>query len=224
MNLDINSLVNSLMPTRAMPNAAQYISTTPSQFGTDSQNSLLVRAYNELKPYYSKLLTDASGDLNLAMQNLQQDYEQGTRYAKEDLQATMEQFGIQFPKEQQSLQDTLNKRGIALTQGQGNATPYAGGGQAGYEVGQLTEDQQLRQEAAQRTSQRQMTQLGQTYQRSGEADTRQAQQTGEQLQGQLETQATSRAGLYSGLQSQSNAANLQSQINQAQLAPGTKIG
>lgn len=209
------------MPFQALPNTAQYINTSPSQFQTTSTNDLIKQAYEQLKPYYTKLLNDAQGDLNTALGYLQTDYQQGTRYAQQDLSTSLKQLGLQFPVEQQNLENSLNQRGIALTQQPGTSnTTYAGGGQPATELANLNEDQQLRSEAVQRTAQRTNTQLGQTYQRGVTNATRQSQIYGEGLGQQLESQALSRAGVTAGLQNQSNAANLQGQMFNASLSGG----
>jgi hypothetical protein len=194
-------------------------------------DKLIQDAYNspQVVAYYQKLLTESQGDVDRAIKRLEEDYQQGLRYTTEDLtrktgyttedlNSALEQLGVTFPKEAQALVDTLNKRGIGVTQAYSGQSRLAGagavydamgniisqgnvGGQAGTEMQQLTEDQALRKEAIQRTADRNLKELGIQAQRDlekekltrqrGEEDiTREQQKYQEQLQQQRESEAT----------------------------------
>lgn len=186
--------------------------TVPVLGDVNDPNSLVGKAYTSLAPYYTKILQEAGGDVNRAIARLEQDYQTGVRYttedvsrqtgyAKEDLNAALKSLGITFTQEQQGKTDTLNQRGIALTQpGRTGPMNVATEGQGGTEMSMLKEDEQLRQEATQRAASRQIEQLGiggqrqlaslsQSRTRGGEDVTRQYQQYEEQLQQERENRA-----------------------------------
>lgn len=95
-------------------------------------------AYNELKPFYEKLLSFAGGDLDLAKRIIDYTYQQGMRESRAEFEDTKREQALTFPVEQSQLQTTQNKRGI-LTSGFGLT-----------EKGRLGESQALRKEAAER--------------------------------------------------------------------------
>jgi hypothetical protein len=189
---DINSIISQLTAATTGPVPTTAAATVPYD-STYNQapdtNSLIVAAYNSLKPYYQALLTQNNNDVTLAMNRLEEDYKTGVRYTSQDLttktgyatdtlDAGLKQLGVTFPTESGTLVDALNKRGIATTQtapGQsgkvaGSGMQYdaegnviskgAAGGEAGYEMQALSEDQQLRQEALKRTASQTIEQLG----------------------------------------------------------------
>ena len=185
-------------------------------------------AFKSLQPYYDQKLKEAQGDLEEAKKRIEYDYSTGARYntedtqlntqrQNEDLQSSLEKLGMTFKNEKDTVEDTLNKRGIALTQdatgkavaassapvgydASGNPT-YAGNqGQAGSELSMLSEDQRLRKEAETRATQRNIQDIGikstrtqaqltDTQQRSTYDTQRQYQQTGEQIGEQQQSQA-----------------------------------
>lgn len=180
-------------------------------FDVTSPDIFIKRAMEELTPYYTQLLKEADGDVNLAKQRLEEDYKLGVRVAKEDLESNLARLGITFTQEANTMRDNLNKRGIALTQttpGVAGRTTYAGGGQPQTELSQLTEDQRLRKEAEDRTAQRAAESAGIKKQRGTEDVTRQDQLYREELQRQKEEQAVSRAGVYSSAEQSQKSAEI----------------
>jgi hypothetical protein len=169
----LQSLQTALGNTQA-PNVAAMnpmsgaVQFNPSDFNVPDLNAYLKTAYDQLAPYYTKILQQAQGDYNTAIQVLQNhksvtDYQAQAESALSDYQlnkntqASLETLGAKFPQETQQLLDSLNKRGMAVTQGQPGPAPtslnVATEGQGGLERGQLTSDQKLRQEAVNRSAQ-----------------------------------------------------------------------
>ena len=112
--------------------------------------------------YYNNLLQKAQGDANIAIGFLEEDYKTGVRQENDNLKATLQSLGLTFGQESKTEADTLNKRGIAMTQDPNNPgmTQYAGGGQAGTELGTLNTSQKLRQEAEARSSGQKVENMG----------------------------------------------------------------
>ncbi len=205
-NLSLDQALSQLTSAQTTPQNISYptLNLNPDWFQVPDMNSYVKAAFNDpsLVQYYTQVLQDAQGDVNRAIDRLKQDYQQGLRYTsqdvdrlttqeKEDLSSSLKTLGLQFSGETQNLLDTLNRRGMAVTQAQ--AGPGAGplatgtGGRGGYEMGQLGQSQALRQEAVQRTAdrnlqnigisaQRQVTSLGQTQTRGIEDWTRALQE------------------------------------------------
>ena len=174
--------------------------------------------------YYNNLLSQAQGDTNLAISFLEKDYATGVRQTKDNLQATLENLGLTFTGEHNTLEDTLNKRGIALTQGPQGSTQYAGGGQAGTELGNLNESQKLRQEAEQRSASQGIEKMGLTRQKGITSAGQQLQQYGTNLNQQKQSDILNRAQTYFGTYQNQQAADLaqkQQQQNQQMLSGGT---
>ena len=239
--------------TSTQPSSASLYPTATynaSDFNIPDASTYYQAAFNAVAPYYQKLLDEANGDLQVAMTNLQNDYTQGVRFATQDLaqttgqtlanmQASLQRLtGVTFPSETQAKVDTLNQRGIATVQPNLGASVQAAsaqmtGNQAGYELGQLSEDQQLRKEAVERTAQQTIQSAGlsaQQTQESAQKTLTQGQQTAsqnyrtfaEQAKQQMDTDITSREQT-----AQQNALQQQQlDITKAQLAatPGTNIG
>lgn len=154
------------------------------------------QAYTELSPYYKQLLDEANGDLGVALQNLERDYQTGKRISVEDMTSAMSNLGATFPKEQTALQGGLNQRGIALTENPAGQTQYAGGGQAATEVGMLNTDQKLRAEAVKRTQNRSLESAAINKLTGSESSQQSFRQTTEAQQAQHESQAVSRGSQY----------------------------
>lgn len=233
---DLTSLLSSLGNT---PSPNTMVQFNPSDFQVPDINQYVTTAMQKLAPYYQKLITEAQGDMNVAIQRLQQDYQTGMRYTQEDLntlmtnagqdlQSQLASFGLQKTQETNQLLDTLNKRGIALTQGNqpGQPMQVAKEGQAGTEQSMLSQDQSLRHEAIQRTydrntqqyqttASRNASQLGLTQTRGTENAQRQYQQTGEQYQQQEEQQALGLAQMNQQQALQQQALNVQQKALQA---------
>lgn len=92
------------------------------------------QVYNTLKPYYTQLAKEAQGDFDRAAKILEEDYVKGTRDARvnfaftqkqqvDDLKNTLDILGITNAKDQESLIDDLNKRGMAVYQNNADGTP-----------------------------------------------------------------------------------------------------
>jgi hypothetical protein len=217
--MDINSLIQSLTQSNlgltaptVDPVATNPIpaTLTPS---VPITNDYVKQSFQELIPYYTKLLQENGNDVSRAIGRLEEDYKTGVRYTTEDvarktnqtvedLKASLSQLGIDFPKEQEALQGDLNKRGIAVTQNPGGSLTYAGGGQPATELSRLNSNQSLRKEAVNRNAQRTLTDVGisgtrsletykQTLDRGIQDQTRSQQQYGEQTQQEIENKALS---------------------------------
>ncbi len=87
-----------------------------------------------LKDYYVSLAKNAEGDFDLAVKNMRADYSSGVRTAKETqlfeqkygtaaLDNALKTLGVDFTKENESLVDGLNKRGMATYQNNPDGTP-----------------------------------------------------------------------------------------------------
>lgn len=157
----------------------------------------VTKIYSEIfeksKPYYIQLLKESDGDMNRAKAILVEDYKKGVREAKEknaieteatqqQLKADLKTMGIDFQTDQETIIDSLNKRGMAVGQmgpnGEFNvlqkseitpttdttstiATPVNQNlGRGATELGRLQDSQKLRQEAIQRTASRNIDLLG----------------------------------------------------------------
>lgn len=110
--------------------------------------------------YYEDLYNNAKGDLNVAIGFLENDYKVGVRQTTDTLGNTLQQLGLKFGDEQNSLQNNLNQRGIAMTDMGNGKTAYAAGGQPATELGRLNQSQGLRQEAERRTAQQSIENKG----------------------------------------------------------------
>lgn len=95
-------------------------------------------AYNQLKPFYEKILAFAGGDLDLAKRIIDYTYQQGMRETSAERSETMRGFDLTDPVEKSQLQTNQNRRGI-LSSGFGNT-----------ERERLRMTQDLRREAAER--------------------------------------------------------------------------
>lgn len=208
---DIASILQSILGNQQTPQAIAPAPVTidPNAFKVTPINEYQkqVQADPQFQAYYKKLLAQAQGDVNEAIRIMKYQYETGTARIEqdaalqagrttEDLTSSLQKLGITFGQEKDSALDTLNKRGIALTQagGPGSAStqvaPTAGvsydangnptysdqgGGRAGTELAMLGEDQRLRREATQRTAQRTLQDIG-IKKQQGLQDTSEKQQ------------------------------------------------
>ena len=137
--------------------------TAPSGGDMDSKyREFLDRASKDpdIIKYYQSLLDFAKGDTDIAKQQLENDYKVGVRQTTENLGGSLAQLGLTFGGEERGLADTLNKRGIAMTDIGGGKTAYAAGGQPATELGQLNDSQKLRREAEQRSASQGIEKLG----------------------------------------------------------------
>lgn len=185
--------------------------TAPNTSDLDAKYSeFLTRASNDpdIVNYYNQLLRKAGDDTKIAEGFLEQDYTTGVRNTVENLSGTLKQLGLQSTQDNQTQQDSLNKRGIALTQGGDGKLNY-GGGQAGNELAQTKQNQDLRVEAENRSAQQGVTGLAQTLNKGITSQGEQLASTTLDLQHQKEADISSRAGTYYGLyQDQQAAARL----------------
>lgn len=216
-----------IAPTSTSANLppSPYLSVPFSEkdFAVPNFNDLVKEAFSnpQLVAYYDRLLKENQGDVNLAKQNLTYQYDTGVRYQQEDLTSSMQKLGITFPKETESMVDTLNKRGIALTQGQPGKMNVATEGQGGLEMSRLREDQRLRQEAEQRTAQRGVEALGFQKKTGMESIAKGQRDYQEQLQQEREQKSLQMAGIKQNQmqmeqQAEFNRKQLEAQNQQAQ--------
>lgn len=207
----------------------------PNVSDLDSKyTEFLNRASNDpdIVNYYNQLLQQAQGDTQIAQNFLENDYQTGVRNTVTNLTNTLQTLGLQNQAQNRTLQDTLNQRGIALTDmGQGKNPQYAQGGEAGYEVGQLSQQQALRQQAEQNSAKQNITGLGSKLQQGISDSGRQLTQVAQNLQQQKQQAIGNRASTYYSIYQDQQAANLakQQQINAnlgpkpANPRPGTSI-
>lgn len=202
-----------------------------SQYQVPSMDTFIAQAQQDpsVLSYYQQLLDQAKGDVTEATSRLDEDYTKGLRREREDnarqvgysnanIANTLATLGIQFNQESEGALDTLNKRGIAVTDNAagGPTKNVATEGRAGFEMGQLGDSQKLRQEALTRTDQRNIEQLGinssrfeqdqpTTYKRNLYDIQRSGQQAKQDITGQQQQAVTQRAGILQG--EAANAAN-----------------
>ena len=215
------------IPTPVVP-SLNY--TAPSNSDISSQfQQFLTQASNDpdIVNYYNQLLQQSEYDTTIAENYLEQDYQTGTRNTIQNLQGTLAQLGQTFQQENQQQQDTLNQRGIALTQGPNGQLTYGGGGEANTEIGQTQQSQALRQEAEQRRASQTVTGLSQSLQQGLTSAGESLTQNVENLQQEKNTDILNRANMYSGIYqgeqqtNANNAATAQSNQNLANQAKGT---
>lgn len=195
--------VADLLPTGA------DISSQYQQFLNDAAND------PNLLAYYNGLITQAQGDTNVAIQNLYNDYQTGVRQTTTNLQNSLAQLGLTFTGEQNSLLDSLNQRGIALTQN-GSQLQYAGGGESQTELGNLNQSEALRQQAQQQSAVQAIQNLGNSYQTGVTSANQELQQSVASTQEAEQQDIISRASndlnaSIAQAAQQQNAANLQQQ-------------
>lgn len=220
----------------AMNPMSGAITFNPSDFNIPDLNAYLKTAYDQLAPYYTKILQQAQGDYDTAIQVLQNhkslaDYQSQSEAALSDYQlnrntqASLETLGAKFPQETQQLLDSLNKRGMAVTQGQPGPAPtslnVATEGQGGIERGQLASDQKLRQEAVNRAAQQSKQNTALTLQSKNQNSAQSLQEgTLSQQQGLRNTQQQAQKDLEQGTmslaQQQSSNAIAQQQLKMQQ--------
>src|SRR3990167_1183125 len=155
------------------------------------------QAYNATQSYYEKLAKESKGDFDIAVKLMTADYTQGVRQAKErlaytekygkiDLENALSTLGLGFGNENESLVDTLNKRGMAVYEGEGNVvkpasftpsfsvadytvnpgvgiSPTEKLGRGGTELSKLRSGQALRAEALMRAKMQPLEQAGLTF-------------------------------------------------------------
>lgn len=215
----IQTLANNAATSVPAPTIPTFNYTAPSVSDLSSQYAtFLNRAAKDpdIVNYYNQLLQQAGNDTSIAENYLEQDYQTGTRNVIANLTGSLQQLGLQQKQDNQTQQDSLNKRGIALTDQGGGKLAYGAGGEANTEIGQTAQNYQLQQEALQRSSQQNVTGLAQTLQKG-------ISQQGQNLAGTVLTDQYqesndigNRAASYMGLYNQQQAAaNLAAQNAQS---------
>lgn len=218
----INKLVGQYAGAIPLPQIQPLNFTAPNMGDISSKwQEFLNRASNDpdIVNYYNNLLKQAQGDTNLAVSMLEKNYQTKTRQTTENLQANLQNLGLTFGQEQNTLENNLNNRGIALTQNGQGGTTYAGGGQAATELGNLNESQQLRQEAEKRSASQFIENAGLTRQKGITSAGQQLQQYGQGLQQQKQTDILNRANTYYNAYQNQQYANYQNQAYKQNQTP-----
>lgn len=221
----IQTLANQSATAVPVPTIPTLQYTAPSVGDLSSKyQEFLTRASNDpdIVNYYSQLLQQAQGDTTIAEQQLEQDYQTGVRNTMQNLSGSLKQLGATFQQTQQAQQDSLNKRGIGVTQNADGSLSYAGGGEAGSEVQQSNQQQALQQEAQQRSAQQTVQGAAQTLQKGITSAGENLANTAQGYQGQENTDIANRANTYMGLYNSQQAAAQQTALNnqEAQITGG----
>lgn len=108
------------------------------------------KAYEKLKPYYSKILEYTKGDVELAKRIIKFEYDQGTRESKSEFELRQREQAITFPQERGEMVAGLGRRGIVGGATEKELWGGTAGGLAGQTAGRLVESQKVRQEAIER--------------------------------------------------------------------------
>ena len=184
----INQLITQTATNIPVPTLPSLDLALPSGTDLDAKwREFLDRAAKDpdIVNYYQNLLDQAKGDTKLAVSFIEKDYQVGTRQESDILTATLEKLGLTSGQEQEQLADTLNQRGIALTEDNGKIT-YAGGGRAATELGNLNTAQRLRKEAEERSARQNIETAGLTREKgiteAGQGLTQTAQTLGKAKQ------------------------------------------
>lgn len=109
------------------------------------------KAFEQLKPFYDKLLNFAGGRLDLALRILDYSYQQGMREASSSHELSTREQAITFPQEQEAKQTEQNRRRILES------------GFGGTERKRLDESQTLRREAVDRALKERESRLGSEF-------------------------------------------------------------
>lgn len=112
----------------------------------------------KLEPYYAQKLADAKGDVERAKRLIEEDYNQGLRFTGQQREEQLGAAQALTGEETRGLTDTLNRRGVLLSEAQpggGSTQPLVRSGLAQQEFGQLEGKQNLRKMAIERALQRQ---------------------------------------------------------------------
>lgn len=206
------------IPINAVP-TLQYTAPNISDISSKYQEFLNRAAKDpDIVNYYNQLLNTAVGDTNLAEQYLESDYQTGVRNTLDNLHGSLAQLGFTNQQNQTSQQDSLNKRGIALTQGADGKLSYAGGGEAQTEVGNTNTQYALQQEAQKRSASQTVTNAAQTLQQGISKAGQSLAQTTQQYQGQQNTDIANRANTYMGLYNEQQQAAANAAAQKAQKA------
>lgn len=224
----LQSMANSSATSVPVPTIPSLNYTAPSVNDLDSKyTEFLNRAANDpdIVNYYNQLLQQAEGDTTIAENYLEQDYQTGVRNTVANLGGTLKQLALQSTQENQAQQDSLNKRGIALTDQGNGQLAYGGGGEAATEIAQTKQNQDLRNEAENRSAQQSITGLSQTLQKGITTAGQQLSSDVLNMQHQKEQDISSRAGTYYNIyQGQQQAAALKAQQDQQNKSQALSTG
>ena len=211
----LQQLITQTATNVPVPTISSLDWTPPTGMDMDAKwREFLTRASQDpdIINYYKTKLDEAKGDLTLAISFLDKDYFTNTRQIKDNLSATLESLGLQSTGESQTLADSLNRRGIALTQEAGQPPVYAGGGQAKTEVTNLGDAQRLRKEAEIRSSSQGIETAGMTREKSLTSAGQGLQQTAQNLQKSKEQEILNRGQTYYGIYQNQQAAEANKKI------------
>ena len=228
-NSDLMSAIQKLISNTsnvATPTIPSLGYTAPTGGDIDSKwTEFLNRAAQDpdIVNYYQKLLAQAQGDTNIAIGFIEKDYQTGTRQIQDTLKATLTSLGLTSQGESNTLADTLNKRGIALTVNPQGNVEYAGGGQPATEVANLGESQKLRKEAEIRSSSQGIESLKNTREKNITSQGQALEQTAQTLGKQEQQDILSRAQLYNTTWEDQQKAEAQDKVNKqaSSMASGT---
>lgn len=197
-----NSVAPTPVPT--LQYTAPNVQDLSSQFQT-----FLTRASQDpdIVNYYNQLLKTAQGDTATAIGYLQDDYSTGVRNTITNLNTSLKSLSQTNKANQVSQQDSLNKRGIALTQGADGKLSYGGGGQAQSEIGQTQQNYALQQEAQQRSASQTVQAAGQQLKEGISGKQQALTQAAQGLQGQMNQDVGTRANTYMDLYNAKQAAD-----------------
>jgi hypothetical protein len=227
----VSALVNAAINTAdnvPAPSVASLTLNTPSYSDLQTQwGNFLNQAAQDptIVNYYNELLAKAQGDYTTAVAYLEADYKTGVRQTQDTLQNTLEQLGVTFTGESTAKQASLNQKGIALTQTQPNSTDltYGGGGEAGTELSTLKQSQDLRNEAATRSANQSIENLG--LQRQQQESTAGSNYVGQQetIQGNKQQAITNEAQGNENMYLASSNAQTNSATNQANIGTTSSV-
>lgn len=146
----------------------------------------------KLEPYYRQKLMDARGDVQLAKQLIEEDYQRGIRYAEEDKATQLAVEAQTAEQENRNLMDTLNKRGVLFSEQGGGQPGMVTSGIAAQEQGLMGTKQMQRKQAIERAIARQEEVAGITRQRGIQGQDimlpRQEQAIAEEKENRVQTQ------------------------------------
>ena len=222
----IQTLVNQSATAVPVPTIPTLQYTAPSVGDLSSQyQQFLNRAASDpdIVNYYNQLLQTAEGNTQLAINYLNADYQTGVRNTMSNLNANLQQLTATNATTNQGQQDSLNKRGIATTQNADGSLSYAGGGEAGSEVGQTQSQQALQQEAQYRSANQTLQTAAQQNKESISTQNQNLTTQAQTLQGDMNTDVGNRANMYNSLYMGQQAAAQQTALNteQANIQGGT---
>ena len=149
------SATTAFPDTSALPMQGEMIGKTSLESGFPDVAPLTFdfgaeqrKAYEALRPFYSKLLSFAGGKLDLAKRILGYTYDQGMRESEQEFEESARSEALTIPEERETLVGQQHRRGV-LESGFGET-----------QRGRLEERQNLRREAIQRALESRESRLG----------------------------------------------------------------